>query len=564
LVFLLLAIAVVRIATTYRVLSQAVDEPATVAAGMEWLDTGTYVLDPFHPPLARVASALGPYLAGLRLPAMHVIQPGRNVFDIGDDILNSGGHYWRTLTLARIGMLPFFALGVLVVFLWTREIAGNAAAVFAVLLFTTLPPVLAFAGFAYTDLPVAVLIAASTFLLTHWLEQPRLRTTILLGVVTALALLANFPALLFLPTCWAVVIACWWRFSTKEQHDWRRSIQQAVWAALAFALVLWGGYRFSVEPLHRVLAKPAEHVSKLHLPAPLHRVLNGVIAVDPPLPAAPLFKGIALNMRPNLQGRYGYLLGEVRSGGWWYFFPVVLAVKTPLPFLLLAVLGGAAMLKLGWTNREWRPLVPGFCALAVLLATVPVKADHGVRNILSVYPLLAVLAGYGSMQLWRVAGRWRWPARAALAGLLAWQMVSTSRIHPDYVAYFNELAGQHPEKILLWGCDYDCGQDTARLAQLLHERNISHVAVSVFGSSDFAGLGFPSFEVLSPDQRTTGWVAASVRRIHTGDVGWWGGDHPDMLKWLMDCQPVARAGRTIYLYYLPCAAPQTDRKQRDP
>jgi hypothetical protein len=42
------------------------------------------------------------------------------------------------------------------------------------------------------------------------------------------------------------------------------------------------------------------------------------------------------------------------------------------------------------------------------------------------------------------------------------------------------------------------------------------VALSVFTTADFARLGFPSFQILSPYQQTTGWVAASVRMIYTG------------------------------------------------
>ena len=32
---------------------------------MEWLDRGVYRYEQIHPPLARVADALGPWLAGL-------------------------------------------------------------------------------------------------------------------------------------------------------------------------------------------------------------------------------------------------------------------------------------------------------------------------------------------------------------------------------------------------------------------------------------------------------------------------------------------------------------------
>ena len=59
-------LASLRIAATYPVFSHTIDEPSHIACGMEWLDKHTFNLEPKHPPLARVAGALGPYLMGRR------------------------------------------------------------------------------------------------------------------------------------------------------------------------------------------------------------------------------------------------------------------------------------------------------------------------------------------------------------------------------------------------------------------------------------------------------------------------------------------------------------------
>ena len=62
----LILLATVRIVATYTVFNHTADEPAHVACGMEWLEKGVYRWEPQHPPLARVAAALGPYLLGAR------------------------------------------------------------------------------------------------------------------------------------------------------------------------------------------------------------------------------------------------------------------------------------------------------------------------------------------------------------------------------------------------------------------------------------------------------------------------------------------------------------------
>ncbi len=75
-VVLLSLIALTRILLTYKVNAQGFDEPCHVAAAIEYLDKGTYTLDPVHPPLSRIAIGIPLYLAGERFPigrpAIHV------------------------------------------------------------------------------------------------------------------------------------------------------------------------------------------------------------------------------------------------------------------------------------------------------------------------------------------------------------------------------------------------------------------------------------------------------------------------------------------------------------
>src|SRR5579859_3705285 len=64
--FIAVLFATIRIVATYSVFTHTNDEPSHVACGLEWIDKGTYTWEPQHPPLARVAAAIGPYLLGAR------------------------------------------------------------------------------------------------------------------------------------------------------------------------------------------------------------------------------------------------------------------------------------------------------------------------------------------------------------------------------------------------------------------------------------------------------------------------------------------------------------------
>jgi hypothetical protein len=46
-----------------------------------------------------------------------------------------------------------------------------------------------------------------------------------------------------------------------------------------------------------------------------------------------------------------YLLGNTKAGGWCYFFLVAVAVKTPLPFLILCAVWGAVLIALKHEKR---------------------------------------------------------------------------------------------------------------------------------------------------------------------------------------------------------------------
>ena len=48
------------IASTYRAFNQTNDESAHLAAGLEWLSRGAFTYEKQHPPLGRIAAAIGP------------------------------------------------------------------------------------------------------------------------------------------------------------------------------------------------------------------------------------------------------------------------------------------------------------------------------------------------------------------------------------------------------------------------------------------------------------------------------------------------------------------------
>src|SRR5215471_4950644 len=90
-------------------------------------------------------------------------------------------------------------------------------------------------------------------------------------------------------------------------------------------------------------------------------------------------RGIYL-ARHNRQGHASYLFGEFRMKGWWYFFPVVVGVKTPIGFLLLAACGVAAILR-DFRSGPWQQHLTLIFAIVILLVCMGSGIDLGVRRI---------------------------------------------------------------------------------------------------------------------------------------------------------------------------------------
>jgi len=516
---LVACLATLAVISTYPVFSQMWDEPAHIAAGMEWLSRGQYTYEPQHPPLARVAAAIGPYLAGART----IGQP--KIFGEGVALLGDGAHYRRMLTLARLGMLPFLWVMLAVCAAWGVRAVGPPGGALALAFAATNPNLLAHAGIAGTDFAPAALAAAALFAWMRWREERTVGRAFVFGAMVGLAAAAKFSALVYLAP--ALLFGEVARLLVPRAAPSRDTIsipwRQAIAGCAAAGLALWAMYRFALGPLH-----------------------PGGIWV----PAPALIRGARPFLDHASGGHPAFLLGHVSQRGWWYYYLVVLAVKTPLPLLTLAIVGAVESVRAARTER-WPALVPLAGAGAVIVVALASRVDLGVRIVLTIYPFLAVLAARGVVTSWkRVAGGTTLVMRrVAIVALLAATVVIPVQAWPDYLAYFNPVAGAHPERVLV-DSNLDWGQDLYRLADTVRARHIDSVRVHYFGSSSLEAVGLTNARRLDRDERTTGWVAASETFL----AGVWS---DTSLRWLARRTPVARIGTSMRLYYIAPDSTQT-------
>jgi 4-amino-4-deoxy-L-arabinose transferase-like glycosyltransferase len=520
----LVLIASIRIVTTYTVFSHTSDEPAHVACGMEWLDKGMYTWEPQHPPLARVAIALGPYLTGIRSQgtphpkSLDLYQDDNlNIFREGAKIFYYGKHYDRTLALARLGVLPFFWVACLAVYWWGRRSFSAAVAVVAVFLFTFIPPVLAHSSVATTDMALTAFMTAAFLTGLIWVEQPTVGHSIWFGLASGLMVLSKFSCLAFFPVIVALALAGYLVAQRPGLSAvWRAGKARIPTFGLALMVgfvAIWAGYRFS---------------------------FGKVPFTTIPLPFPELFNGIQQVRQHAAHGHSCYLLGEIRETGFWNFYLVGIAFKSPLGFLGLLGIGLILLLwKHPLTRRLWLPLVfSGGTLLVGIFSTINI----GLRHVLPVYvgfSLLAAVAVVRLLELGRTR-KWTW---GLLGALVLWMTASSALSHPDYLAYFNELAGSEPENILV-DSDLDWGQDIKRLATRLHEVGATSVAWTGYVWAELEKEhDFPRIRPMNRFQPEPGWSAIGVTLLKGHRTIFWADQIP----------PHWRVGKSIYLWYFPPA-----------
>lgn len=505
--------------------SPTMDEQNHVARGAAYLGTGDPRLSVEHPPLVNVLSALPAHLLlDLHLPLDTIWWESGEWYHFADDFLwKANPDPDRIVFLAR---LPIIGLGVVLaalVFRWANARFGPWGGLLAAAFCALDPNILAHTRLSTTDVGGACFIFLAAYALWRMLRRPSWLRVLGSGLTFGLALSAKLSNLLFGPIFAIAVLA---DALAEGQGRFRRIARNLVLLALVASLGLltvWAAYRFQVGRLGE----------------------NG-----PLVPASPYLKGVLAILAFSADGRPAYLLGQYSDQGWWYYFPVAFAVKTPLATL-------AALLLASWSALR-RPrcddvllLVP---PLAYFLASMTSSLNIGYRHLLPVLPFLAVHIGrLAPTESPRLCVR-----RLLSLALVAWLALSTLLIYPHFLASFNLLGGG-PENgwRILVDSNIDWGQDLKGLKAWMAREGVDRVRLSWFGSAYpeaygitydlLPGLphGFSLWErpPFDRDQPESGAYAISITNL----VGAVFPDH-DLYAWFREREPDAKIGYSIFIF----------------
>jgi hypothetical protein len=191
--------------------------------------------------------------------------------------------------------------------------------------------------------------------------------------------------------------------------------------------------------------------------------------------------------------RESYFFGRQLPAGVWYYFPVAIAIKTPLALLALLSVG---LFSPGVWRLHRRSTVFALLPVAVFLgAAMLTGMNLGIRHVLPVYPFLILIASTGAAH-W--AGRYRLAALAC-AALIAFQAVSYARSYPNEIPYANEAWGG-PQNLhrYLGDSNVDWGQSLYLVRDYLKQRGIQDCWIAWFGMKKPQLTGVPCRALAGP------------------------------------------------------------------
>ena len=450
--------------------SATFDEMVRLTAGYSYWVTGDYRLDPAEPPLAQMWAAL-PLLGGqYRFPDLN--QPAWWIGDaesIGRQFFFALGNDLDAMLFRARVMIVLLSVGLgLIIYLWSQRLFGPGAGMLSLVLYAFSPNLLAHARLVTTETATCLFFVASVAGLWWVAHEVRPASVLASGAALAGLFGSKMSAPLIVPVGVLILLVALVsrrplrvRLGRAVEID-RRAARLAVClvviviqAAIAIG-AMWAVHRFR----YAGMVDPVPGRDRYCPPAPLPSdasswdyVLTDAGTVGQVvdwcrrhrlLPESYLY-GVAFQSG-MLHSGYGFLNGERRISGWWYFFPYGLAVKTPLALFGLLALAGVAAL---WGRSKGRdPTSPkpatlaGVLAIAFFLAVywaVAVRANLNIghRHILPTYPFMIILAG-AAARWWQSPVRsMRW-LTAACTGLF---VLASIRLWPNYLACFNVLAG---------------------------------------------------------------------------------------------------------------------------
>jgi hypothetical protein len=543
--------------------SATFDEVAHIGAGVSALQQLDLRMNPEHPPLPKVLSALPLVLRGThadyssiqwtisRMP-FHAFL-GEWVF--GDWLLNKWNDPVTTLAWARLPMLLLTLVLGWVVYVCGKRLGGPWGGLLCLSVYVSLPTFLAFGPLVHTDIAITLFSLLTVWSFAGLYRDPTRKQIFVFAACLAGALLSKFTAGLLFLVFPAFALSARWRplpgqpaekaaARTWRKARWRATLRGVFWAGL---MVYAFYFIFSVRQPMEVLS----HIPGGAVLDPLRRLL-----MPPWLYLFGILMVLMMGSRPC------FILGQSYSHGVWFYFPVLFVLKSPLGFLGLLALTLAVWLI---ARRKGSATTPGvipaseathwrvlWISLVVMVAAcLASRVSISIRHFSVPLILLILLLAPLPALLGQLRGSMPQTARVlqALTVVLAAGCLLTAVLaFPYYFPYMGPLSLGRPAYTLVSDSNIDWNQSLPDVRTFAQQRGLSDVPMDAYGFTDLAAT-IPHarpWDCQAPQEADRGlWVVVSANMILDGHNCGWLLHHPHE----------ALAGGAMYAVHLPTEIP---------
>ncbi len=404
--------------------SPTFDEPVHLTAGYLYWKEHRFDYNIIHPPLANLLNTI-PLLfhRNLKLPGLN--KRAKSEWIPAEDFLYRNRlNAEKILNQSRLVTLILGCLLGWLVFYWGREMFSWKGGIISLFLFAFSPNILAHSRLVTTDLAVTFFIFLSAYFFWKFIRFPSLLTSLAGGISLGFALATKYSSLFLLPLYLLFSIR-------KKRKLWFYFFVLLLVSFLIIALT----YGFFWFPYY--------------------------------------FQGIKTLSQKAYHGSLSFFHGNYHKGGWWFYFPFLFLVKTPLTLFLLLPLSLYFLIK-----EEKKVLFPLIIPASYFVIVIFSRIQIGVRHLLPVYPFLFLLCGV----LWEKQIHKK--LKNFIIVLLFLYPLNSILIFPHYLAYFNGVL--LPSRAYKWVADsnIDWGQDLKGLKKWMDRNNISEVYLGYFGAAN--------------------------------------------------------------------------------
>jgi hypothetical protein len=531
--------------------SPTFDEPQHLTAGYSYWIKNDYRLDPENGNLPARWSALPLLLSGAKFVPINDrgwqrADEGRTghqfLYEVGNDSD-------QMLGKARMMMSIFGAALCLLIYRCGREFFGVLGGLLAETVAAFDPNFLANSALVTSDVPAAFFFTAAVWSSWRLFQKISPMRFAIAALCLSGLFLTKFSAPIVLPVVGTMSILLGFsrrqielqfgQFRIELTERWKKAcavgvswialsatVFFAIWLSFSFRYPAWTDNGSSHEGTswhwNHLLEDQGAFESAVKL-ARTHHLL----------PEAYLY-GFAY-VHKHETDRPAFLDNQWSVVGFRSFFPRAFLYKTTLPFLcLLALAFYAAIARRGsWKTGNLGQLSPWW-ALALVYGAFAIMSplNIGHRHILPIYPALFIACGAVAYRLHKSQ-----PATWAVAALLLWQIGESFAIRPNYLAYFNEVAGGPARGYKhLVDSSLDWGQDLPALKTWLDDHRAivdrKPLYLAYFGTADPRWYEIDANQ-LAPEKRSasdrnaalTGGVycisATTLQSVYTLELGPW-------------------------------------------